>query len=95
MIPLIFFFSFSTFFQGCFELFKCVTDKGFSKVFQGYIKVCFDYVSRVSHDSLIGVLRLFCFASAWGGIEENAIFICVYTVFEAKTLPNLVKNGRK
>ena len=28
-------------------------------------------------------------------IEENAIFICVYTVSKAKTLTKLVKNGRK
>ena len=28
-------------------------------------------------------------------IVENAIFICVYTVFKAKTLSTLVKNGRK
>ena len=28
-------------------------------------------------------------------IEENAIFICDYIVFKAKTLSKLVKNGRK
>ena len=28
-------------------------------------------------------------------IEENKIFICVYTVFKAKTLLKLVMNDRK